>query len=104
MLSCCKTFLGREATWGTSITDSVPVNSALPVASNSGGDLLTTTNGTWSNDPNLFTYQWFKNGVLLAGKTTKTYQAIAVGTYKVRVKGININGIGAGVFSNDIVI
>lgn len=54
---------------------SAPVNTALPSLSGTLniGQLLTTTNGTWTNSPTSFTYQWKRNGVAIGGATLATY-------------------------------
>jgi gliding motility-associated-like protein len=44
--------------------------------------LLTANEGVVNPDYN---YQWFKNGVLIAGATNQTYNATTVGTYAVEV-------------------
>ena len=54
-----------------------PVNTVLPVVSGSTyvGDLLTTTNGTWSGSPTSFTYQW-KRGATNIGTNANTYTLV----------------------------
>lgn len=41
------------------------------------GNELTCSTGSWTNDPTSYTYQWYRNGTLLAGFTGPTY---ALGT------------------------
>jgi hypothetical protein len=70
------------------------------------GDTLTTTNGTWGNNPTLFTYQWQHCAGAVCtnapgvGATTRSY-TVAIGappsgdegdTLKVIVTAINANG------------
>lgn len=57
------------------ITNNPPVNTVAPVVSGTAknGETLTTTNGTWDNSPNSFTYQWQNNGVDITGATSQTY-------------------------------
>ena len=54
-----------------------PVNSTLPVISGTTtlGSVLTTTNGTWTNSPSSFTYQW-KRGATNIGTNTTTYTLV----------------------------
>ena len=54
---------------------SAPTNSVAPVVSGDidPGDLLTTTNGTWTNSPTGYTYQWQRTGVNISGATSSTY-------------------------------
>ena len=71
------------AAMGTAITAALtnilaPVNTAAPVVSGVGtvGQNLTTTNGTWSNVPVAFTYQWLRNGVAILGAINSVYALV----------------------------
>ncbi|WP_186466149.1 DUF4347 domain-containing protein [Azospirillum brasilense] len=69
----------------TEITNSVPVNSAVPSVSGTAtvGNALSTTNGTWSDadgDGRSFTYQWYRaddtngtNAASISGATSSNY-------------------------------
>lgn len=53
-----------------------PINSVPPVIT---GDLtiggtLTSSTGTWFNDPTGFTYQWYSDGVAIVGADENTYE------------------------------
>jgi len=54
-----------------------PVNSTLPVISGTTtiGSVLTTTNGTWTNSPTSFAYQW-KRGATNIGTNASTYTLV----------------------------
>jgi surface protein len=54
-----------------------PVNTVLPVISgtNTLGSVITTTNGTWTNSPSSFTYQWKRNATNV-GTNTPTYTLV----------------------------
>ncbi len=56
-----------------------PTNSAAPVVSGTTtqGQTLSTTNGTWTNNPSSFAYQWLRGGVTIAGATANTYTLVA---------------------------
>ena len=55
-----------------------PVNSVAPVISGTAvvGQVLTTTDGTWSNSPSSFSYQW-KRGATNIGTNASTYTLVA---------------------------
>jgi len=80
-----------------------PVNTAPPVISGTTqvGQTLTTTNGTWSNSPTSFAYQWQRcNGggnacVNVANGTQRTYTLVGADagrTIRVRVTATNADG------------
>jgi hypothetical protein len=56
-----------------------PVNTVAPVISGTTtiGQTLSTTNGTWDNDPDSFTYQWKRDGSNIGSATNSTYQLVA---------------------------
>lgn len=57
------------------MADYTPVNILAPVISGttSLGSTLTGTNGSWTNSPSIFSYQWKRNGVNISGATNNTY-------------------------------
>jgi hypothetical protein len=61
----------------TSSPPSAPVNTVAPVISGTTtlGSVLTTTNGTWTNSPISYTYQW-KRGATNIGTNTNTYTLV----------------------------
>jgi hypothetical protein len=78
-------------------TAAVPVNTGAPVIS--GNDyvtsVLTTTNGTWTNTPTNFSYQWYRGATEIGGATSNTYtlvQADADFEVKCRVIAGNASG------------
>lgn len=86
----------------------VPVNTVAPVISGTAavGSTLTTTNGTWTNSPTSYTYQWRQGGVNISGATASTYLVAGAdaGTdITCRVTAINAGG-GGGAISNTISI
>jgi hypothetical protein len=56
-----------------------PVNVSAPVVSGTAsvGSVLTTTNGTWDNEPTSYTYQWKRNGSNILSATANTYTVVA---------------------------
>ncbi|MCI0467850.1 MAG: hypothetical protein L0Y57_12735 [Beijerinckiaceae bacterium] len=84
----------------------VPVNTAVPTIDDTTpteGQLLTGTNGTWTNSPTGFAYQWFRNGsTAISGATAITYTPVTadVGqTLSLRVTASNGSGSGAPAMS-----
>ena len=56
-----------------------PVNTVAPVISGTAvvGQTLTTTNGTWTNSPSSYSYQWKRGGVNISLATSSTYVLVA---------------------------
>jgi hypothetical protein len=89
--------------WALPAAAAPPANTAAPTISGTPrvGETLTANNGTWSNSPTAFQYQWQRcnaSGAACAnigGATAKTYlltPADAGRTMRVRVTGINAEG------------
>jgi hypothetical protein len=87
----------------TASTAVAPVNTAPPTIAGTAkvGQTLTAGDGTWSNTPNSYAYQWLRcNGggnacANIAGATTKTYVLVAADaeqTIRVRVAATNADG------------
>jgi hypothetical protein len=80
-----------------------PANTALPSISGTStvGETLTAGDGTWSNNPTSFAYQWLRcngggnNCADVAGGTQKTYTLVDAdsgSTMRVRVTATNADG------------
>ena len=80
-----------------------PANTAPPVISGTlqVGQTLTTTNGTWSNEPSSFAYQWLRcnpagnSCVPVANGTQRTYTLVGADsgrTMRSRVTATNADG------------
>ena len=83
--------------------NAVPVNTAPPAISGTPkvGQTLTASNGTWSNAPTSFVYQWLRcnasgnSCVDVANGTQKTYTLVGADadhTMRVRVTATNVDG------------
>ena len=90
------------------IVTPAPVNTISPVVSGNTyvGDVLTTTNGTWTGSPT-FTYQWYTidTGDPIVGATSTTYTLAAADAnteINCQVTGTNAAGSSIG-FSNVII-
>jgi hypothetical protein len=68
----------KQFGWFLAVNTGKPVNSIAPVISGLTilGANLSCTEGTWTGDPNVFTYayQWNRNGVAILGATNNIYQ------------------------------
>jgi hypothetical protein len=89
-------------------TVAVPTNTLAPVVSGSTaiGSTLSTTNGTWSDSPSSYAYQWRRNGANIDGATGATYalaSADAGASITCRVSATNAGGSGVAV-SNSITV
>jgi hypothetical protein len=89
--------------WAVPAMAAPPVNTAAPTITGTPrvGETLTAQNGTWSNNPTAFQYQWQRcntSGAActnVAGAVEKTYlltSADSGRTMRVRVTGINAEG------------
>lgn len=99
--------LGMNA-YGSGFNPLAPANTVAPVASGTTGlgDTLSVTNGTWTNSPTSYTYQWQSNGSNISGATANTFVITASeqGTdVRCRVTAINASG-SASAFSNALTI
>jgi len=88
---------------GQAASKAAPVNTAPPTISGTPqvGQTLTASNGTWSNSPTAFTYQWLRcntsggSCVSVANGTQKTYTLVgadAAHKMRVRVTASNADG------------
>ena len=74
-----------------------PVNTVQPVITGDPevGQVFTVDNGTWTNGPTSYEYQWFRNGVTMTGRTSNSYTLGVddVGsTFTARVTAFNAAG------------
>jgi hypothetical protein len=95
--------IGAFCVWAVPALAAPPANTAAPTITGTArvGETLTAQNGTWSNNPTAFQYQWQRcnaSGAAcanVAGATQKTYlltPADSGRTMRVRVTGINAEG------------
>jgi hypothetical protein len=88
---------------------SVPANSVAPAISGNTqvGQTLTTTDGTWSNSPTGYAYQWKRDGSDISGATASTYllaEADAGADITCAVTASNAGGAGSPATSNSLAI
>jgi hypothetical protein len=95
--------LGLMSGVGSAASQAAPVNTALPTISGTPteGQTLTGSNGTWSNAPTSYAYQWLRcksNGkscASVANGTQSTYTLVGADaghTMRVRVTATNADG------------
>lgn len=101
--------VAKEWTATTDVSGSAPVNSVAPVASGTGtvGQVLSVTNGTWSNSPTDYAYQWRRGAVLILGANASTYTLVAAdsGTnVDCRVVATNAGANSVAALSNTIAV
>jgi hypothetical protein len=88
---------------GRAAANTAPANTVLPTIGGTAtvGQVLTAENGTWTNSPTSFAYQWLRcngggnNCVAVAGGTLKTYTLVTAdvgSTMRVRVTATNADG------------
>lgn len=82
---------------GATIVTSAPVNLTVPVVTGTAvvGNVLSTTDGTWTNSPTSYTYQWKRDGVNIGSATNSTYLLVladAGTTITVVVTATNASG------------
>jgi hypothetical protein len=86
-------------------TAAPPANTALPTISGTPtvGQTVTAGNGSWSNSPTAYEYQWLRcasggaSCTPIAGQTQKEYTVVAADggrTLRVRVRAVNADGTG----------
>jgi len=96
-------------------TAAAPVNTSPPTISGTTqvGQTLTAGNGTWSNSPTSFAYQWLRCNAggnacaSVAGATQKTYTLVGADagrTMRVRVTATNADGSTAAESSQTVAI
>jgi hypothetical protein len=82
----------------------VPVNSVAPAISGTAqvGQTLTVSNGTWSNTPTSYAYQWKRAGTNISGATAQTYVPVTAdvgNTLTCAVTASNAGGAGTAATS-----
>jgi hypothetical protein len=92
---------GSASASSNSVTiNQIPTNTVAPVISGTQtvGQTLTATNGTWVGTPTItFTYQWKRNGSNIGGATSSTYLLVSAdqgGGTTIQCVVTGTNGIG----------
>jgi hypothetical protein len=87
-----------------SSSNPVPVNSVSPAITGTAqvGQTLTVSNGTWSNTPTSYAYQWKRAGTNISGATAQTYVPVSAdvgNALTCAVVASNAGGAGAAATS-----
>src|SRR5690606_15045588 len=74
-----------------------PVNTAAPVISRppSVGQTLTCSTGSWSQTIDEFSFQWYRDGIVISGATGNSYVLVTADAGKLmscRVTASNLSG------------
>lgn len=89
------------------IAVAVPVNTVPPVIAGTGsGPFTVTSEGTWTNTPDSWAYQWFRDAAEVVDAVTAELAddpANVGASITCQVQGINEAGMGVAVASNAIV-
>jgi hypothetical protein len=84
--------------WVVSNYTSAPVNTVAPVVTGTAaqGSTLTVTNGTWTNSPTSYSYQWLANSVAITSNATANTFVLTASevntTVSCNVTAVNIAG------------
>lgn len=113
-----KTYISTDYNAFTSILNNViagvnalglPGNTILPTASATnlsvaGGGVASVNTGTWVGAPTGYTYQWLRDGVVIAGATTNSHPLVAADIgHKLSCQVVGTNAVGhSTVVSNSI--
>jgi hypothetical protein len=103
LLTSFGTVIAALGVWAGAAVAAPPANTSAPTITGTPrvGETLTAQNGSWSNSPTAFQYQWQRCNASgagcgnIAGATQKTYLLTSTDsgrTMRVRVTGINAEG------------
>jgi hypothetical protein len=69
---------GASDTWTVTTDDGTPANTAAPAITGTlrVGEGLNVSNGTWTNSPASYAYQWTRDGVDISGATSSAYTLV----------------------------
>lgn len=98
---------GVATSLAVTMADYTPVNILAPEISGSTslGSTLTTTNGSWSNSPSIFSYQWKRNGINISGASNSTYvTVVADSTASITCEVTASNGLTSSPASSNTLV
>lgn len=85
-------------TFDAGVATGVPVNTVLPSIGGiqTVGQVVTASNGSWTNFPTSFTYQWKKGGVNIGGATASTYLLVSGDAGALIIVTVTASNVGFG--------
>jgi hypothetical protein len=90
----------RQASRAADAAAKLPVNSVLPAITGDAyqGETLSVSDGTWSNTPDAYSYQWRRDGVAISGATEDEYELVladagAVITCTVKATNLGVSAV-----------
>ena len=113
-LISCKITATNSAGFTIATSNNVTVTAApavvnVPVISGGTtvGSVLSATNGSWTNSPTSYSYQWKKNNTAISGATTNTYTTLVGdvgGVITCEISATNSAGVSSVTSSNSITV
>ncbi len=99
----------RQASRGADAAAKLPVNSVRPAITGTAteGETLSVSNGTWSNTPDAYSYQWNRNGVAIPGATANEYELVeadvgAVITCTVKATNLGVSAVAVSAATDEV--
>jgi hypothetical protein len=99
----------RQASRAADAALKLPVNSVAPAitGTETEGETLTVSNGTWSNTPDAYAYIWMRDGVPIAGAAAATYDLTeddvgAVITATVKATNLGVSAVATSAATGEI--
>jgi len=116
-LSVLVTAVNGQGAWSAVSAPTAPIASAIPAPTNtvlpaiSGtiqvGQVVSVSNGTWTGSPTSYTYQWLRDGVVIAGliNASRVLNSADLGTHiSCTVTAINAGGSAAATSAASIAV
>lgn len=87
---------------GAWAASNMPVNSVAPAitGTETEGETLTVSNGTWSNTPDAYTYIWKRDGIVIAGASAATYDLTEDDVGAVISASVKATNLGVSAVAN----
>jgi hypothetical protein len=92
----------RQASRRADARGKLPVNSVAPAITGTEtvGETLSLSNGTWSNTPDAYAYIWKRDGVVIAGASAATYDLVEDDEGAVISASVKATNLGVSAVAN----